>query len=273
MNTAAYAATRLARRCCALGWLMLCSAHAQQPPADGWQLLDVSVAAHRLSAAYANWQETTLRGLYRQGDHLWGMDLQHADRFSERGMYAGLQDTVRLAQNWSATLGYGMGDNVNWLPRYRLDGFVHHTWGDQRNWVTHLGLGEYRAHDVHRDRWGSVGLSGYMNHAVIGPWVAQAEMRWTRSDPGDVVTRQQFVAVTWGRHQHDQLTWRHGWGREGWQAIGDAQLLADFASRQDTLSWRHWVDPEWGFRVVADHYRNDQYRRTGLTFGVFRNFP
>lgn len=247
------------------------SVHAQQ--ADGWQLLDISAAHHRLSAGYASWQDATLRGLYRQGDQLWGIDLVHADRFSEKGFYAGLQDTVQLAPDWRASLGYGVGSEVNWLPRYRLDGFVHHTWGSQRNWVTHLGLGEYRAHDEHRDRWRSIGLSAYMHSALLGPWVAEGEMRWTRSDPGQVNTRRQFVALTWGQHRVDQVTWRHGWGREGWQAIGDARLLVDFASRQDTLGWRHWFSPDWGIRLEADHYRNNQYRRTGLTLGVFRDFP
>ena len=249
------------------------SANAQESERHGWQWLDLSVAHHRLSADYAPWQETAFRGVYRQGDHLWGMDVLDADRFSERGLYAGVQDTVQLAPDWRATLGGGMGENVNWLPRYRLDGFLHHTWGEARNWVTHLGLGEYKAHDVHRDRWGSIGMSAYMNHATWGPWVAQGEVRWTRSEPGPVTTRQQFVALTWGQHRSSQLTWRHGWGREGWQAIGDARLLQDFASRQDTLSWQHWIEPEWGIRLMAEHYRNDQYHRSGLTFGVFRDFP
>ncbi len=250
-----------------------CTGKAQESDPEGWQLLDLSAAHHHLSAGYAAWQETSLRGLYRKGDHLWGIDWLDANRFSERGVYAGVQDTLTLAPDWRATIGYGMGENVNWLPRYRLDGFVHHTWGVQRNWVTHLGLGEYKAHDVHRDRWASIGMSAYLDPSFGGPWVAQGEMRWTRSDPGQITTRQQFLALTWGQHRMDQVTWRHGWGREGWQAIGDARLLQNLASRQDTLTWQHWFEPEWGIRLVADHYRNDQYRRRGLTLGVFRDFP
>lgn len=242
-------------------------------PLEGWRLFDMSVDHHRLSSGLPSWQNTTLRGLYRLGDHLWHGEVQHADRFGERGNYAGLQDTVRLAPTWHASLGYGLGDGVNWLPRYRVDAFLHHTWGAQNNWVTHLGVGEIRAPDEHRDRWGSLGLSAYMDHPTLGPWVAQGEVRRTRSDPGRVQTQQQFVALTLGTHRVTQLTWRHGWGREGWQALGDAQALVNFASRQDSLSLRHWITPEWGLRLMAEDYRNAQYRRRGWTFAVFREWP
>ena len=255
--------------CLALVLAQRC-AHAQER--DGWQTMDMSVAHHHLSAGYDAWQDTVVRGLYRQSKHLWGVELLHADRFSENGSYVGLQDSVELTPDWRVSLGYGTGEKVNWLPRYRVDGFVHYTWGAQRNWVTHIGAGEYRAHDEHRDRWQSLGLSAYMDSPIIGPWVAEAEVRRTRSDPGQVSTRQQFVALTWGQHRIDQITWRHGWGREGWQAVGDARLLVNFASRQDTLTWQHWIAPDWGLRLAADHYRNDLYRRTGLNFGVFKEF-
>lgn len=256
-----------------LGLGLLTGARAQDSAGDGWQLLDAGVAHHRLSAGLSTWDESTFRGVYRQGDHLWGMDLLYADRFAETGTYAGLQDTFRIAPSWRASVGYGVGNNVNWLPEHRLDGYLHHTWGARDNWITHLGLGEYQAHDTHRDRWGSIGLSAYLDTERFGPWVVQGEVRWTRSNPGQVATRQQFFALTWGQHRVDRITWRHGWGREGWQALGDATVLADFASRQDTLSWQHWFSPEWGIRLSADHYRNDQYHRTGLGFGVFREFP
>jgi YaiO family outer membrane protein len=254
------------------GALALRPAQAQEDN-DGWRRFDMNISHHHLTAGLAPWQETSLRGVYKQGEHLWSGELLHADRFDERGNYGLLQDTVRLAPNWHASLAYGLGDGANWLPRYRLDGFVHHSWGAQRNWVTHLGLGEVRAPDEHRDRWGSVGLSAYLDHSTLGPWVAQGEVRVTRSDPGQVQTRQHFIALTAGHHRATQLTWRHGWGREGWQSLGDARGLVDFASRQDTLTLQHWIEAEWGLRLVADHYRNDQYSRRGWTLGVFREWP
>ena len=242
-------------------------------PAQGLRQLEASVGQQHLSQGYAPWHEASLRGLYQQGDHLWSAELLHAERFNERGSYVGLQDRIHLAPRWDVSLGYGLGDGSNWLPRDRLDGFVHHTWGEQQNWVTHLGTGYYRAPDEHRDRWGSLGLSAWLEPYLKSPWVAQGEVRWTESNPGSVHTQQYFVALTWGRHRQTQLTLRHGWGREGWQSLGDDRSLVDFASRQSTLTLQHWLAPDRGFRVVADQYRNDQYRRQGLNVVLFKEWP
>lgn len=133
--------------------------------------------------------------------------------------------------------------------------------------------GYYRSNNAYRDRWASLGLSAYLEPYLQSPWVLQAEMRWSQSHPGSVDTRQQFLALSWGRHGQTVLTGRHGWGREGWQLLGDARSIVDFASRQDTLTVQHWLAPQWGLKLVADHYRNDNYRRRGLNLAVFREWP
>ena len=112
--------------------------------------------------------------------------------------------------------------------------------------------------------------SGAAN-ATVG-LIAQGEVRQTQSNPGDIHTQQYFLALTWGRHGQTQITARHGWGREGWQSLGDARSIVDFASRQSTLSIQHWVEKNWGWRLVADQYRNDQYHREGLNLVLFREW-
>ena len=247
-------------------------AQSDEPADQGMRLLEVGAGHHNLSSGYAAWQEASVRGLYRQGSHLWGMELMHADRFGERGTFVGLQDRVHLAPRWDMSLAYGVGDGAPWLPRDRVDGFVHHTWGEHLNWVTNVGMGYYKAPDEHRDRWGSIGLTAWLEPHLKGPWIAQGEVRWSQSNPGSVNTRQYFVALTWGRHGQTQITGRHGWGREGWQSLGDARSIVDFASRQDTLIVQHWMAPDWGIKVVADHYRNDQYRRSGVNVAWFKEW-
>lgn len=250
-----------------------------EPPTEdsrrdqGLERLQLQVGHYRLSAGYAPWREAGVRGDYRLQDHLWSAELMHADRFGEKGTFVGLQDRVRLSANWAASLHYGIGEGAAWLPRDRVDGFVHHSWGEQNNWVTHLGAGYYRSNNAYRDRWASLGLSAYLEPYLQSPWVLQAEMRWSQSHPGSVDTRQQFLALSWGRHGQTVLTGRHGWGREGWQLLGDARSIVDFASRQDTLTVQHWLTPQWGLKLVADHYRNDSYRRRGLNLAVFREWP
>ena len=244
-----------------------------QEQGQGLRVLEVQSSHHRLSQGYPGWQEASVRADYRQGDHLWSGELLHADRFGERGSFFGLQDRVRLAAGWDASLHYAVGEGARWLPRDQVDAFVHHSWGTQDNWVTHLGAGYYRAVDEHRDRWASVGISAYLEPHVQAPWVLQAEVRWTRSQPGTVNTRQHFMAASWGRQGQTVLTLRHGWGREGWQSLGDAVGIVNFPSRQDTLTLQKWFSPQWGIKLSADHYRNDYYHRKGLSLALFREWP
>lgn len=247
-------------------------AQSEGSDASGLRLMEAAVAHHHLNNGYANWREASLRGQYLQGGHLWSMELLHADRFDERGTFVGLQDRMRLAPRWDLSLAYGSGDGASWLPRERIDAFVHHSWGAQQNLVTNIGAGYYKAPDEHRDRWGSLGMAAYLAPYLQSPWVAQGEVRWSQSNPGQVNTRQYFVALSWGHTGQTQITARHGWGREGWQSLGDARSIVDFASRQDTLTVKHWVAPDWGWRLSAEHYRNDQYRRQGLNLALFREW-
>ena len=246
---------------------------AGEQDASGLRLLEASAGAHRLSAGLPDWREAQLRGVYQQGDHFWSGELLLAERFGEGGTYVALQDRIRVAPRWDLALGYGLGDGATWLPRDRVDGFAHHTWGAHGNLVSHFGLGYYRAPSTNYDRWGSLGLSAYLQPWLGGPWVLQGEVRWTRSNPGAVDTRQQMLALSWGHAGQTVVTLRHGWGREGWQSLGDAVFITNFASRQNTLTLRHWLGPDWGLRLVADDYRNDQYQRQGLTLGFFRQWP
>lgn len=247
-------------------------AQEEAPVTQGLRRMEVQTGQHRLSQGYANWQEASVRGIYLQDRHLWSAELLHADRFGERGTFVGLQDRVHIAPRWDVSVAYGVGDGANWLPRDRVDAFVHHSWGKHDNWVTHLGAGYFRAADDHRDRWKSLGMSLWLEPYVRSHWVLQGEVRWSTSNPGDVDTRQQFLALTWGRHGTTQITARHGWGREGWQSLGDANKITNFASRQNTLGLQHWVSPDWGVRITSDHYRNDTYSRRGVNFAVFREW-
>ena len=255
-----------------LFWPGSVSAQGSAPSDQGLRLVEATVGHHQLSNNYSSWQEASVRALYQQGEHLWGVELLNADRFNEGGTFIGFQDRVRVAPSWDVSLAYGVGDGAPWLPRDRIDGFVHHTWGERQNWVTNLGLGYYKAPDGHRDRYGSVGLTAWLEPYLGSPWVAQGEVRWAQSDPGSINTRQYFVALTWGRHGQTQISARHGWGREGWQSLGDARSIVDFASRQDTLTVQHWLSRDAGIKLTADHYRNDQYRRQGLNLSFFKEW-
>ena len=261
--------------------LLLCALALPQPgralsaaEASGkLRKVEVEAIHHRLGAGYADWHDASIQADYVQSHHVWSGELLQANRFGENGTFIGLSDRITLAPRWDLSLGVGLGSGGRWLPRESANAFVHHRWAQQGNWVTHLGTGHAKARESYRDRWSSLGVSAYLEPHVQIPLVVQAEVRWSRSDPGSVNTRQQFVALSWGHQGFTQITARHGWGREGWQLLDDANTITNFASRQNTLTVQHWISSEWGLKFSADHYRNDSYSRRGLGMAVFREWP
>ena len=141
-------------------------------------------------------------------------------------------------------------------------------WLPARNLVTTIGAGYYKAPDGHSDRSLLLGAAYYFD----GPWIAEGGVRLNSSDPGSVRTTQQFIALTYGRQQHDVVTARVGWGGEGYLAIGPATQLVNFHSHEASISWRHWVRPDTALIVGANYYRNPLYNRTGATVGLLHEF-
>ena len=90
---------------------------------------------------------------------------------------------------------------------------------------------------------------------------------------GRVNTHQQFLALTWGRDKQTQVTARHGWGHEGYQTIGNGNVLVDLASHETHLNLRHWLGPDWGLSAEVERYSSPYYRRTGGTLGLFWELP
>ena len=231
--------------------------------------VEVYTSRHHLSAAFGDWREIGVRGSYESGAHQVQAELASMRRFGESGTYFGARDTVTFGEDWFASLAAGAGDGAFYLPRYRLDGFINRKFLPARNLVGTLGAGYYRAPDGHADRSASIGATYYFSQ----PWVVQGELRFNNSTPGNIKTRQQFVAATWGRDKETQVTGRYAWGREGYQTIGQGTSLVDFRSNEVNLKVRHWLAPNWGVQASVERYRNPFYVRNGGYVGFFWQLP
>lgn len=253
--------------CCPLVW----SQTTGLPNAMlGWRGLEVYTAQSQLTAAYADWRETGIRGLYELAPHLIAAEAVAMNRFGESGHYLAVGDTVVLSPDWYASLALGGGDGAAYLPRYRVDAFLHRKMLRDKNLVASLGTGLYKSPDEHRDDNLNLGATYYFSQ----PWIVQAEIRQTRSQPGDVQTRQYFVAATWGLYKQTRITGRYGWGEEGYQSLGSAGgFISRFSSHQGSLAVQHWIGSDWGVKASAEDYRNPFYRRTGLRLALFKDFP
>ncbi len=262
-----------------LGWLACALAspiaQAQTQSTDlpnamlGWRGVELYSAYNRLSAGYGNWREVGLRGIYEVGQHQIAGELASMTRFNQDGRYLGVGDTVVLDTDWYASLAVGAGDGATYLPRYRVDGFLHRKLLPAKNLVTSLGLGHYKSPEGYRNDNISLGATLYFEQ----PWVLQGEIKHTQSKPGNIASDQYFVAATWGHHKQTQITGRYGWGEEGYQSLGSIGTIARFSSHQSTLTVKHWIGSNWGIKASAENYKNPFYQRDGLQLALFRDLP
>ncbi|MDD0809336.1 YaiO family outer membrane beta-barrel protein [Curvibacter sp. RS43] len=230
--------------------------------------LEIGLGAQNLSNGFGNWRELRIKGSYEMGAHLLQGEVHAKRQFGQSGQFYGVSDTVTLAPDWFAIVSLGAGDGAFYLPRVRADGFLYKKWLPTQSLLTSVGLSYYQAPDGHIDRALSLGGAYYFE----APWIAEAGVRFNRSNPGDIATHQQFVALSWGRVKQDIVTVRYGAGGEGYQAIALNTTLINFQSHQATLAWRHWTDARSGWVLGLEHYSNPFYERKGLNLGVFHQF-
>ena len=230
--------------------------------------LELSTSFQNLSSGFGSWRDVTLRGTYGLPSHVLQGELSLNRRFNKDGVFVGLSDTYTFNEDWYANVTTGFGDGAFYLPRYRLDATLYRKWLANRNLVTSVGAGVYKAPDGHSDNSLSLGLVYYFD----APWIAEGGVRLNSSNPGAIKTQQQFLALTYGRDKEDLITVRHAWGAEGYQTIAASAQLVNFKSNETSMSWRHWVTPRTGVLVGANRYTNPFYNRSGLNIGIFHNF-
>lgn len=235
---------------------------------DTKRSLELSTGFESLSAGYGNWRDVTLRGTYALPSHTLQGEISVNRRFNTDGVFVGLSDTFTLNEDWYANVAAGLGDGAFYLPKYRVDATLYKKWLPQRNLVTSIGAGQYKAPDGHTDNSLALGLVYYFD----APWVAELGLRANTSNPGSIKTQQQFLALTYGRAKENLVTVRHAWGSEGYQTIATNAQLVNFASKETSLSWRHWFAPRTGVLLSANRYTNPFYAKSSLNVGIFHAF-
>ena len=232
------------------------------------RMLELSTGYQNLTGGFGEWRDVTLRGTYGLPSHILQGEVSINRRFNKDGIFVGLSDTYTFNEDWYGSIAVGFGDGAFYLPRYRVDATLYKKWLPQKNLVTSIGAGQYKAPDGHTDNSLSLGLVYYFDT----PFVAEAGLRLNSSNPGAIRTQQQFLALTYGRVKQNLVTLRHAWGREGYQTVGVTTQLIDFASKETSISWRHWFAPRTGLVLGANSYKNPSYNRDGLSVGIFHDF-
>ena len=235
---------------------------------DMQRSLELSTGFQNLTGGFGNWRDVSLRGTYGLPSHVLQGELSLNRRFNKDGAFVGLSDTYTINDDWYANLSLGFGDGAFYLPRYRVDATLYKKWLPQRNLVTSVGVGQYKAPDGHTDNSLALGVVYYFD----APWVAELGLRANSSNPGAIKTQQQFLALTYGRVKENLVTVRHAWGNEGYQTIATNAQLVNFASKETSISSRHWFAARTGLLLSANRYSNQFYVRNGLNIGIFHDF-
>lgn len=233
-------------------------------------VVEVGGNVQQVSRHYGNWSGEYAKGeLQTDEANRWNVEMLNQKEFRDSGTYISGGNTHVFNDDWYSTVAVGAGNEAEFLPRYRIDGFLSRKWLEQRELVTTLGLGEYRAMDNHKDHSVFGGVAYYFPGM---PWIAQAGIRYNNSHPGSVNSTSQFVALTEGENKDHFITARYGFGREAYQIIGLGNALSDFHSQDASLEWRQWVTDTQGFTLRGEHYHNPNYNRNGVSGGVFNEF-
>ena len=230
--------------------------------------LEVSTGAQYLTGALGSWRHLTLRGVLEKGDHVFLGELSHKREFNTSGNFLGLTDTYSINSDWFTSVSLGVGDGAFYLPRHRFDGFLYRKWLPKKNFVSSVGVGYYGAPDGHIDRSIALGGAYYFEQ----PWVMEVGIRFNRSNPGRVNTHQQYAAVSFNPDKSNTFTTKYAWGGEGYVPLAATTSIVGFNSSEISLGWRHRIDPNWGFSISANHYRNPTYKRSGIDIGVNHQF-
>lgn len=246
-----------------LGWC------AGAGAADASGMLEIGALKHTLTAGFPDWRHQFVRGNLRTDvDNLWDADLVHATRFNDAGTMLVLGNTHQFSPLWYGNFSVAASSGGFYFPSLRMDVAANRKWGAQRKLVTTAGLTAFNAKDGHRDRSLLLGLTYYFDI----PLVIEGGVRINRSNPGAVVSRARYVAMTYGQEQRQIISLRHGFGKEAYQLIGANALLVNLNSDVSTFTWRQWLRPRQGFQLRAEKYGTPFYRRRGVELALFQEF-
>ncbi len=239
------------------------------PVASAPAMLEAGVLHHTLTDGFGNWQDVFVRGNLRTDSaDLWNAELVHSKHFGANGTLFVLGNTHDFDARWYSNVSVSGSSGGFFLPNFRFDVTANRKWLAQSNFVTKLGLTSVRAKDGHEDRSLLLGATYYFQI----PLVLEGGVHINRSNPGQVMSHNKFLALTYGRDKERIVSLVHSVGSEAYQYIGAQALLVDFDSHASTATWRQWLRPRQGFQLRAEAYHNPYYSRHGVELALFQEF-
>jgi YaiO family outer membrane protein len=224
---------------------------------------------HDVDSNYGDWNGEFVRAVvHADARTVVTADLLDIRQFGDHTQVGAVGVTHDFSADWYANLAVAGSSKGNTQAQRRLDATVSVKFLPDRKLVATFGVGGADTRDGHRDRSAVAGAAYYFDV----PLVLEGGVRLNRSHPGTVDSAGEYVAASWGRDKVRQASLRYGFGREAYQAIGNAATLTDFRSRVLTLTWREWVGRDWAVQGRLESYHNPYYDRRGVEASIVRAF-
>lgn len=242
---------------------------------NGPGYIEVGGSHSSLTGDYSDWNDFYARGVLSGGHNVFNGELTREARFGDYGWFGDVGLTRTLSENWYAQASAGGSIGGFFLNRYSFDGLINRKLLSRRQLVASLGAGFDQSKTVDKDlRWRAEGAY-YFQY----PIVLQGGLLWTYTNPGDILARTQYIAITQGYQKEHYFSLRYEWGREGYEVIGAPtntapafNVLFDFPEHTVTGTWRQWIGPNWGMNFNLEQHQETSYHRWGGTAGVFLDF-
>lgn len=231
-------------------------------------VVEGGVGHANISDPYPNWNDQYLKsGIQLTAADRIAAEFSHQAHFGDGGFFFALGYTRTWDDRWFSFLSAGTSTGGFFLPRVRVDACVSRKWFENKSLVTNVGLGYYRAKDVHFDL--NLVLSAV--YYFTAPWIVEVGGRVNDSNPGNAFSLRGFSAVTFGYNQRYYFTFKYEGGQESYQLVGANAAINDFISHEVSFIWRQWIVTAVGFNMRITYY-NGPYERTGVEAGIFVEF-
>lgn len=232
--------------------------------------VEIAYRHDSLTSGYQDWNGYTVLGAWQPSPHTaLRSEVSYHDRFGEGGAYFRGGVTQSLDEDWYVETDLATSQGGSFFPKFRGDFYANRKVLDSKSLVLRGGLMVNFAKDDHRDLSPLLGAIYYVNER----WVVEAGARYNASYPNAVAGYSAYVAATYRLSRHfNFIVGRIGIAREAYQILNTATVIADFGSREASLSWRHRIVGRWATVVGGEYYENPSYRRLGARIGLYTEF-
>lgn len=227
------------------------------------------VKYHTLTTGFSDWQEGYAKGSWQQdADNRWEWEVLGSKRFDESGVGVSGGLNHIFNDDWYGSLHLSASSDVFFFSKYRVDAFINKKFLEDKRLIGTLGLMYADTRVINVDRGLYLGATYYFST----PWILEGGILFNRSSPGPENSTRYKIAITQGKSFDRNITVAIDWGNEAYQYLSPIIAVVDIKSTIYSLTWREWIEKDWGINVVGEYYNSETYDRTGVMFGVFKHF-